>query len=125
MEIPSRPDQDPQKSTHSLDDAPESSPADKPHEDAPPRRGLPSPDEIQKEFQEMVQKKFGGMVQVVSLDTSALPQNEKQMESTEVPPTKYNFEFDYTPKQIVDELDGTIIGQIGRASCRERVCLAV
>jgi ATP-dependent Clp protease ATP-binding subunit ClpX len=71
--------------------------------------GLPSPEEIQKEFQDMVQKKFGGMVQVVALDAAPAP--EKQVESVAPPPKKYNFKFDYTPKQIVDELDRAIIGQ--------------
>lgn len=78
------------------------------HPDSPPS-SMPSPEEIQKEFQDMVQKKFGGMVQVVALDVA--PQAEKQVESV-VPPAKtYNFEFNYTPKQIVEELDREIIGQ--------------
>lgn len=70
---------------------------------------LPSPEEIQKEFQDMVQKKFGGMVQVVSMDT--LPQPERQIESVVPPTKKYDFKFEYTPKQIVDELNKSIIGQ--------------
>ncbi len=74
-----------------------------------PHRGLPSPEEIQKEFQDMVQKKFGGLVQVVTVDTH--PLQDKQIETTEPPPTKYDFQFNYTPKQIVDELDKNIIGQ--------------
>lgn len=70
---------------------------------------LPSPQEIQKEFQDMVQKKFGGMVQVVSMD--ALPEPDRHLEPVEAPPKKYNLAFDYTPRQIVEELDQTIIGQ--------------
>lgn len=87
---------------HSLEQNPNEEPSS-----TPP--SLPSADEIQKEFQDMVQKKFGGMVQVVAMDVAAQP--EKQVESVTTPPQKYNFEFNYTPKQIVDELEREIIGQ--------------
>ena len=80
----------------------------------------PSPEEIQKEFQDMVQKKFGGMVQVVSMDT--LPSPDKHIESTVPTQKKYNFEFNYTPKQIVEELDQTIIGQL---DAKKALALAV
>lgn len=81
---------------------------------------LPTAEEIQKEFQDMVQKKFGGMVQVVSLDTSQGP--ERQIESAIPTQQKYNFDFQYTPKQIVDELDRSIIGQI---EAKKALALAV
>jgi ATP-dependent Clp protease ATP-binding subunit ClpX len=90
-----------------------------PNEDNVPQTP-PSPEEIQKEFQDMVQKKFGGMVQVVSMDS--LPSPEKNMEPTTPPPKKYNFEFNYTPKQIVEELDQTIIGQL---EAKKALALAV
>jgi ATP-dependent Clp protease ATP-binding subunit ClpX len=79
--------------------------------DSPQIDRLPSPEELQKEFQEMVQKRFGGMVQVVSLDTvptKAAPR--ARQESVEAPP-KYNFDFKFTPQQIVSELDRLVIGQ--------------
>ncbi len=94
-----------------------------PTEDSPAESiptSMPSPEEIQKEFQNMVQKKFGGMVQVVSMDTLTSP--EKNLESTTPPPKKYKFEFDYTPKQIVDDLNQSIIGQF---EAKKALALAV
>ncbi len=78
------------------------------------------PADIQKELQDLVQKKFGGMVQVVSMES--LPTPDKDIESTTPPPKKYNFEFNYTPKQIVEELDQTIIGQL---EAKKALALAV
>jgi ATP-dependent Clp protease ATP-binding subunit ClpX len=77
-------------------------------------------EDIQKELEDMVQKKFGGMVQVVSMD--ALPTPDNQIESVTPPPKKYNFEFKYTPKQIVDELNQNIIGQF---DAKKALALAV
>ncbi len=71
---------------------------------------IPTPEQIQKEFQEMIQKKFGGVVQVVSLDSVVdrpTPEESPKPETSE----PYNFSFDYTPKQIVEQLNQTIIGQ--------------
>lgn len=76
--------------------------------DAIPR--VPNPAEIQKEFQDLIRKKFGNTVQVVSLDhvssneTVTPPPNSAEKQ-------KNNFEFLYTPKQIVTDLDKSIIGQ--------------
>jgi len=71
---------------------------------------FPTPEQLQKEFQDMVQKKFGGVVQVVSLDS--VPHREKHQ--PEEPPKetpKLNFDFKYTPKEIVENLNQSIIGQ--------------
>jgi endopeptidase Clp ATP-binding regulatory subunit ClpX len=72
--------------------------------------GFPSPEQLQKEFQEMVQKKFGGVVQVVSLD-SVVDREKPEEEPPAEQPRRYNFTFDYTPKEIVEFLNQSIIGQ--------------
>lgn len=83
---------------------------DIPQEQTPPNE-IPNPAEIQKEFQELIRKKFGNAVQVVTVDAMS-PIHEAIAQGSDIPKdTKKDFTFAYTPKQIVDELNDTIIGQ--------------
>lgn len=75
-------------------------------------KGFPSPEEIQKEFQDMVQKKFGGMVQVLTLDADSIGKEAPiPPPGPEAEPTKYNFDFKYSPQEIVTHLNELVIGQ--------------
>ncbi|MCC6137740.1 MAG: AAA family ATPase [Bdellovibrionaceae bacterium] len=71
---------------------------------------LPNPAEIQKEFQELIRKKFGNAVQVVTVDAMNSQMAEEVVASQQEKPKK-DFRFSYTPKQLVDELNTAIIGQ--------------
>jgi ATP-dependent Clp protease ATP-binding subunit ClpX len=74
-------------------------------------QGLPNPAEIQKEFQELIRKKFGNTVQVVTVDAMN-PVHDTIAQGREPKiETKKDFKFSYTPQQIVDQLNETIIGQ--------------
>lgn len=90
------------------DDKDQNSGGEKERPQDPP--GFPNPEQIQKEFQDMIQKKFGGAVQVVSVDTFADAAKREDPASSE-PEAPLSFEFDYTPKQIVERLNQNIIGQ--------------
>lgn len=90
-------------------------------EKAPEREHFPSPEELQNEFQEMVRKKFGGAVQVISLDAQA-PREPSSEEPSADETKKYQFDFDLTPQQMVAHLDKSIIGQ---AEAKRALALAV
>lgn len=79
-------------------------------EEQPPG-GLPNPAEIQKEFQELIRKKFGNAVQVVTVDAMNPMQDIGGPREEQKAPPKKDFKFTHTPKQIVDHLNETIIGQ--------------
>lgn len=83
---------------------------DTPFEDQPPG-GLPNPAEIQKEFQELIRKKFGNAVQVVTVDAMNPMQDIGGPAEEQKTPPKKDFKFAHTPKQIVEHLNETIIGQ--------------
>lgn len=69
---------------------------------------FPKPEEIQKEFEEFVRKRFGDHVQVISHDISPAPRLRK----TEAAEKKSaELKFDYKPKQIKAYLDRFVIGQ--------------
>ncbi|MCB9073875.1 MAG: AAA family ATPase [Bdellovibrionaceae bacterium] len=75
-----------------------------------PPHGVPSPAELQKEFQELIRKKFGNSVQILAVDTAdAVPPSEEKKSPAN--PALPNFSFNYTPKQIVEGLSDSIIGQ--------------
>ncbi|MBC60929.1 MAG: ATP-dependent protease [Zetaproteobacteria bacterium] len=75
---------------------------------------FPKPEEIQKEFEDFVQKRFGDQIKVFSKEVpfTKRPQNEKKSK-----PLKSkilandNFQFNHTPKGITDYLDRFVIGQ--------------
>lgn len=71
---------------------------------------IPSPKEIQNEFQELMRKKFGNAVHVVAIDQQTPPIDSSNSKTNE-PPTKKDFRFPYSPQQIVDDLNQSIIGQ--------------
>lgn len=68
---------------------------------------LPSLEELQKEFQDMVRKKFGPMVQVIAVDQQATPPQDNKREKTK----DESLDFSLTPKEIVSHLDSLVIGQ--------------
>lgn len=69
---------------------------------------IPKPEEIQKEFEEFVKKRFGGQVQIVSqqLDRS----NEGEVTDDNQPETS-ELNFDFKPKDVKAYLDRYIIKQ--------------
>ncbi len=98
------------KKQHSLADSSESSaesPLDK----------RPSPSDVealQKEFQELVDKKFGGQVQVMSMDNPFESGGGPQPQEEEVATTEALSsiaDFDYKPKDIKKYLDRFVVGQ--------------
>ena len=70
---------------------------------------IPTPEEIEKEFQDFVQRKYGGNVRVVNATASeATP--ETQAEAPE-PKKTFDLKFDLKPKEIKQYLDRYIIQQ--------------
>lgn len=69
---------------------------------------IPSPQDLQREFQEVIQKKFGGQVQVISLDTNQTPPQPEVKETFD--PSKI-LNFSLKPKDIKEHLDKYVIGQ--------------
>ena len=71
-------------------------------------RKIPTPEEIEKEFQEFVQQKYGGSVRLINASAS-----EPSPEGEEVPEPKKTFDlkFDLKPKEIKQYLDRYIIKQ--------------
>ena len=76
---------------------------------------FPKPEEIQKEFEEFVRKRFGDQVQVISQEVRSgegadeedlaadAGQNFKDLETV--------LEFDYKPKDVKEYLDRFVVGQ--------------
>jgi endopeptidase Clp ATP-binding regulatory subunit ClpX len=84
-------------------------------------RKVPTPDEIQKEFEDFVEKKFGGSVQIMSVQQKSdeededLFDGEDSIEIEEPPKTEqdlsYLSSFNYVPKEIKQHLDRYVIKQ--------------
>ena len=78
---------------------------------------VPSPDEIQKEFEDFVEKKFGGAVQIMSVQhkDDEISEEEIELEDydeiTEEVNTDYIFEFNFLPRELKEYLDRFIIKQ--------------
>jgi len=76
---------------------------------------IPTPEEIQREFEEFVDEKFGGSVQIMSVqhkDERSAPNSEEQsLEQEQTEDYSYLFDFNYIPKEIKDYLDRFIIKQ--------------
>ncbi len=75
-----------------------------------------NPDALKKEFQDLVEKKFGGKVQVLSMDEQfGLGEDDFELEDEKSEPSKETLdsiaEFDYKPKDIAAYLDRYVIGQ--------------
>mgnify|MGYP000435064416 CR=1 FL=1 len=73
---------------------------------------FPNPEDIQKEFEEFVQKKFGGHVHVIAQEIPTSKMRQEPEASTEAAPTvKFDLNFDQTPKEIKAHLDKYVIAQ--------------
>ena len=72
-------------------------------------RKIPSPEEIEKEFQEFWQKKYGGTVRLTNVSASE-PSPEGQPEEPE-PKKTFDLNFDLKPKEIKQYLDRYVIKQ--------------
>ena len=70
---------------------------------------IPTPEEIEKEFQEFWQKKYGGTVRLINTTTSE-PTPEGQTEEPE-PKKTFDLKFDLKPKEIKKYLDRYVIKQ--------------
>ena len=70
---------------------------------------IPTPEEIEKEFQEFWQKKYGGTVRLVNA-TASEPTPEGQTEEPE-PKKTFDLKFDLKPKEIKQYLDRYVIKQ--------------
>jgi ATP-dependent Clp protease ATP-binding subunit ClpX len=73
------------------------------------------PEDLQKEFQELIEKKFGGNVQVMTMGGVPFDQEEAQgSESSsedDVDPLQDIMDFNYKPREIKSYLDRFVIGQ--------------
>jgi endopeptidase Clp ATP-binding regulatory subunit ClpX len=72
-------------------------------------RKIPTPEEIEKEFQEFVQQKYGGSVRLINASASD-PSPEGEAEAPE-PKQTFDLKFDLKPKEIKQYLDRYIIKQ--------------
>lgn len=72
---------------------------------------MPTPEEIEKEFQEFWQKKYGGTVRLINATTNANePTPEGEAEEPE-PKKTFDLKFDLKPKEIKKYLDRYVIKQ--------------
>lgn len=72
-------------------------------------RKMPTPEEIEKEFQEFWQKKYGGTVRLTNVSASE-PSQDSQAEEPE-PKKTFDLNFDLKPKEIKQYLDRYVIKQ--------------
>ena len=70
---------------------------------------IPTPEEIEKEFQDFVQRKYGGNVRVINA-TANQPTPETETEEPE-PKKTFDLKFDLKPKEIKQYLDRYVIQQ--------------
>ena len=70
---------------------------------------IPTPEEIEKEFQEFWQKKYGGTVRLINA-TASEPTPEGEAEAPE-PKKTFDLKFDLKPKEIKKYLDRYVIKQ--------------
>ena len=68
-----------------------------------------NPEKLQKEFQDLIQKKFGGKVQILSMTDNLSFERDKEKE--EPPEDTSTEDFNFKPKEIKDYLDRFVIGQ--------------
>ena len=75
-------------------------------------RKFPKPEDVQKEFEEFVQKRFGGSVQVFTNQMN--PSSEESSTETtkeKVSDDSFEFSFNYTPRQVKEFLDRFVVRQ--------------
>ena len=70
---------------------------------------IPTPEEIEKEFQEFVQQKYGGSVRLINASAGE-PSPEAEEEGPE-PKKTFDLKFDLKPKEIKQYLDRYVIKQ--------------
>jgi ATP-dependent Clp protease ATP-binding subunit ClpX len=71
-----------------------------------------NPEELQKEFQDLIEKKFGGRVQVMSMgDTMPFPDDNQESQDKRNETLKSIEDFKYKPKDVKAYLDRFVIGQ--------------
>ena len=66
---------------------------------------LPKPEEIKKEFEEFVQKRFGKQVQVVASSPGVESEESEVVSKSSSEPDRTELNFDYLPKDIKKILD--------------------
>lgn len=72
-------------------------------------RKIPTPEEIEKEFQEFVQQKYGGSVRLINASASETsPEAEEEVPE---PKKTFDLKFDLKPKEIKQYLDRYVIKQ--------------
>jgi ATP-dependent Clp protease ATP-binding subunit ClpX len=72
-------------------------------------KNFPSPEEIQKEFEDFVKKRFGGHVQVIS---QTFPQPARRAKPKKDPAQEeFSLEFGYKPRDIKQYLDRFVVKQ--------------
>jgi len=72
---------------------------------------IPTPEEIEKEFQEFVQQKYGGSVRLINASAGEpSPETEAEAEGPE-PKKTFDLKFDLKPKEIKQYLDRYVIKQ--------------
>ena len=72
---------------------------------------IPTPEEIEKEFQEFVQERYGGSVRLINAGASeATPDPESEADAPE-PQKTFDLKFDLKPKEIKQYLDRYVIKQ--------------
>ena len=72
-------------------------------------RKVPTPEEIEKEFQEFVQEKYGGSVRLIN--ASAGETSPEAEEEAPEPKKTFDLKFDLKPKEIKQYLDRYVIKQ--------------
>lgn len=72
-------------------------------------KNFPSPEEIQKEFEDFVKKRFGGHVQVIS---QTFPQSSRRAKPKKDPTQEpFSLDFAYKPRDIKQYLDRFVVKQ--------------
>ncbi|MFK7872020.1 MAG: AAA family ATPase [Oligoflexales bacterium] len=82
-------------------------------------QNFPKPEDIQKEFEDFVKKRFGGQVQVISQDfpmhdrktKKSVEEESSSQDLEEVKNLESLLEFRMTPKEVKSYLDRFVIGQ--------------
>lgn len=73
-------------------------------------KDIPKPEDIQKEFEDFVNKRFGGQVKIIAQEIPFLHKQKAHTASTSSD-EPLNIDFDYKPKDLKAHLDRFIIGQ--------------
>lgn len=82
---------------------------------------IPTPEEIEREFQEFVQQKYGGSVRLINA-TATQPTSEPTQEDGPTPQKNFDLKFDLKPREIKQYLDRYVIQQ---AEAKKALAIAV